>query len=77
MASKAESVDQMHISTVHWSCERFDETGKVNESAGSFNLSAPMHFEEFSKLSVNDINSLIFANVDKAAIESQLEGASA
>lgn len=72
VVTKCDSIDQIDISTIYWSCEKFDESGKVGESVGSFTLNNPINFEDFAKLTSNDLQNLIFEYVDKSAVEAAI-----
>lgn len=69
MAVQCDSEDMESISGIHWRCEKFDIDGKVGEQTGSFALQESIHFEKFSGYSPEDINEIIFSNVDKNSIE--------
>lgn len=64
--------DTDYINEISWRCERFDETGKTGEVDGDFSLSLPLSREEFAEYDKQQMDELIFANVDKSAVEASL-----
>ena len=73
MIYETQGSEEAGISGASWRCEQFNEEGKVNETTGSFVIASPIPIEDFASLTIEEMRDLIFANVDKEAVEAELQ----
>ena len=72
MIYETQGSEEAGISGASWQCERFGEEGKANETSGVFAIDPAIPVEDFASMEIDALRDLIFANVDKEAIEAEL-----
>jgi hypothetical protein len=60
------------INSMTWKCEKITSDGSITESTGEVSLSSSVSVDDFKDYSHEQVNELLFQNIDKSAIEAEL-----
>jgi hypothetical protein len=64
--------DSDTIETMKWKCEKIDDGGNIVENSGDVTLTDSISVETFKTFNYEQVNNVLFENINKTEIESAL-----